>query len=105
MTKEFLALAAHSIEAACDYIFNAYVYEAGGDAASSLLDALARSLKLRWDGIPEFDRSSVAPVAHKARFIASHLDTLDNPFVIKAAEAVGLTAEDVRQFEAALKEC
>jgi hypothetical protein len=92
----------HLREVAAEQLYAAAAKRAGAVQTSSLLDSLARSLKVEDATIQEL---SSADVIRKARAFCAfkYLKTLDHPEVLKAAEAAGQTAQSVQQLEGDLK--
>jgi Transaldolase/Fructose-6-phosphate aldolase len=88
----------HLREVAAEQLYATVAKQTGEARTSSLLDSLARSLKVEDATVREF---SSADVARKARAYCSfkYLKALDHPEVVKAAEAAGQTGHELRQLE------
>jgi len=92
----------HLREVAAEQLYAATAKRTDEPRTSSLLDALARSLKVEDTAIVEL---SSADVTRKARAFCAfkYLKAIDHPEVLRAAEAAGQTAQSVQQLEEDLK--
>ena len=95
-------LVSHLREVEAERLFAAAAAEVGEAKASEILDHLASSL-----GVDDATLESVAsaPVAEKAGAICAYafLKSLDHPMVLRAAQAVGRSPQEIRQLEEDLK--
>lgn len=89
----------HLREVEAEKIFVVCAQKAGARKAEALLGRLAESLHVPAGKIPAGDLAAAARVVTAY----SHLKTLDNAYVIQAAELAGKTAAEVKELEADLK--
>ncbi len=92
----------HLREVAAEQLYREVVHRTGDAQTLSLLDSLARSLKVEDATLREL--AGVSP-AQKARAVCAfkYLKTLDHPEIFKAAEAVGQTVTSICQLEEDLR--
>jgi hypothetical protein len=88
----------HLREVAAEQLYQEVASRIGDTQTLSLLDSLARSLKVEDTTLREL--VSIGP-AGKARAICAfkYLKTLDHPEILKAAEAAGRSVPSIRQLE------
>jgi hypothetical protein len=92
----------HLREVAAEQFYAAARKRTGEAQTSSLLDSLARSLKVEDATVREL-LSADAPRKARAYCAFKYLKALDHPEVLKAAEAAGQTVQAVQQLENDLK--